>query len=89
MPVQAGRVDAGPPTPPPMQKRAATAISFNAESFGGIRTSIIRWLALTSFLLIFFIAHAQMEGWYDRQLVCPRYLYIEVLVPTQQIWVEI
>ena len=46
-----------------------------------------------------------MEGWYDRQLVCPRSLYVEVLVPTQkhklcqtftktaildeQIWVEI
>ena len=34
VPAKGDRVDASPPTPP-MRKRAATAISFNGESFGG------------------------------------------------------
>ena len=38
---QGGQGGRRPANPPPMRRRAATAISFNGESFGGIGTSII------------------------------------------------
>ena len=91
---------------------AILMISFSLRTCGWKGGTIDSWsydgshsLHSCYFYDIFFIAHAQMEGWYDRQLVCPRSLYVEVLVPTQkhklcqtftktaildeQIWVEI
>ena len=79
MPAQAGRVDAGQPTPP-MRKREAIAISFNGESFGGIGTSICNGspsLHSCCFYDICFVASV-MQWVVDSWSVLEREQYVEV-----------
>jgi len=87
VPAQAGRVDAGPPTPPQCERGRLLQFPSMLSLLGGSEHQWYdgsRSFHSCYFYVIFFIAHAQMEGWYDRQLVCPRSLYVEVLVPMQK-----